>query len=215
MKVLSSEELKYLDGLAKMSHVKRNEVLYFPEDSADTIFLLKKGKVKISTFSESGQEIILALLGPGEIFGEMGLLEDPKEERRELAQVTDDALICRIDLPRFLQMMQSNSKLNFEITKIIGLRIKKIQTKLENLVFKTSKQRVMGFIKEVSEQFGREIVGFPHQRDVRLKLTHEEIGKLTATSRQMVTSIFSKLEKEGVIKYDRRRIYILNTNKLD
>lgn len=215
MKVLKPEEMQRLDELAKMSYPKKHEVLYFPEDNSDTIFLLKKGKVKISRFSESGQEIIMALLGPGEVFGELALIGEKGEERKELAQVTDDAVICKVELSRFMELMRGNSDLNFEVTKLIGLRIKKIQTKLENLVFKTSEQRIVWFIKDMAERFGRPITGFPEQRDVNLKLTHEDIGKLTATSRQMVTTVFSKLEKDGLIKYDRRRIYVLDIDKLD
>ena len=214
MKVLNPSEMQRLDELAKMSYPKKNEVLYFPEDSSDNIFLLKKGKVKISRFSDEGQEIILALLGPGEVFGELGLFGDLSEERNELAQVTDDAVICKVEMSRFLELMRSNPDLNFEVTKLIGLRRKKIQTKLENLIFKSSEQRILWFLKEIAEQFGRQIAGFPEQRDINLKLTHDEIGKLTATSRQMVSTVFSKLEKKGLIKYDRRRVYILDINQL-
>lgn len=214
MKVLKPREMERLDELAKMSYPKKNEVLYFPEDSSDTIFLLKKGKVKISRFSDEGQEIILALLGPGEVFGELGLLGNLSDERNELAQVTDDAVICKVEMSRFLELMRSNPDLNFEVTKLIGLRRKKIQTKLENLIFKSSEQRILWFLKEIAEQFGRQIAGFPEQRDINLKLTHDEIGKLTATSRQMVSTVFSKLEKKGLIKYDRRRVYVLDINQL-
>ncbi len=215
LQVLKKDELERLDQMAKMTSVKKNEILYFPEDASDTIFLLKQGKVKISKFSENGQEIILALLGPGEVFGELALVAQSKEERKELAQVTDDAVICKVELSRFLELMSQNKDLNFEITKLIGLRIKKIQTKLENLIFKTAEERIIWFIKDSADQFGRPITGFPEQRNIELKLTHEEIGKLTATSRQMVSTVFSQLEKNGIIKYDRKRIYVLDINKLD
>ena len=71
MKVLKPSELDLLEKAAKMTSHK-NEVLDFPEKHVDTIFLLKKGEVKISRFSDSGQEIILALLGAGEVFGGIG-----------------------------------------------------------------------------------------------------------------------------------------------
>lgn len=211
--VLKKEELQKMDEIAKMEETPRNKIIYLPENQSNTIYLLKKGKVKISRFSETGEEYILALLGPGEVFGESGITGE--EKREEMATVTEDAIVCRVDLQQFLELMANNSALNFEITKLIGLKFKKIQTKFEHLIFKSSEERVIWFIKSMAIQFGRPIKGFSDQYQIDIKFTHEEIGKLTATSRQMVTSTLNNLERLGIIKYDRRRIYILDINKLN
>lgn len=211
--VLKKEELQKMDEIAKMEETPRNKIIYLPENQSNTIYLLKKGKVKISRFSESGEEYILALLGPGEVFGESGITGE--EKREEMATVTEDAIVCRVDLHQFQELMANNSALNFEITKLIGLKFKKIQTKFEHLIFKSSEERVIWFIKSMAIQFGRPIKGFSDQYQIDIKFTHEEIGKLTATSRQMVTSTLNNLERLGIIKYDRRRIYILDINKLN
>lgn len=210
--VLKKEELQKMDEMAKMEETPRNQVIYYPDNQSNTIFFLKKGKVKISKYSETGEEYILALLGPGEVFGESAFTGE--EKRGELATVTEDALICRVDLLQFQELMANNPALNFEITKLIGLKFKKIQTKFEHLIFKTSEERIIWFIKSMVGQFGRPIKGFADQFQIDIKFTHEEIGKLTATSRQMVTATLSSLEKNKIIKYDRRRIYILDINKL-
>lgn len=210
--VLKKEELQKMDEIAKMEEAPRNQVIYYPDNQSHTIFLLKKGKVKISRFSESGDEYILALLGPGEVFGELAFTGE--ENRGEMATATEDALICRVELAQFQELMAGNPALNLEITKLIGLMFKKIQTKFEHLIFKTSEERIIWFIKSMVEKFGRPIRGFPDQFQIDIKFTHEEIGKLTATSRQMVTATLSMLEKQGIIKYDRRRIYILDITKL-
>jgi CRP-like cAMP-binding protein len=104
--------------------------------------------------------------------------------------------------------MESNPKFNLQVTKFIGFRLKKIQNRLENLIFKTSEERVKSFIMELATEYGRPIIGDANQRAVELKLTHEEIAKLTATSRQTVTTVFSDLEKKGLISYDRKRIFV-------
>lgn len=210
--VLKKEELQKIDQIAKMEETPRNHVLYYPDNQSTTIFLLKKGKVKISRFSETGEEYILALIGPGEVFGELAFTGE--ETRGEMATVTEDALVCRVDITQFQELMANNPALNLEITKLIGLKFKKIQTKLEHLIFKTSEERIVWFIKSMALQFGRPIKGFAEQCQIDIKFTHDEIGKLTATSRQMVTATLSNLEKNGIIKYDRRRIYVLDINKL-
>lgn len=210
--VLKKEELQKIDQMAKMEETPRNHVLYYPDNQPSTIYLLKKGKVKISRFSESGEEYILGLLGPGEVFGELAFTGE--ETRGEMATVTEDALVCRVDINQFQELMANNPALNFEITKLIGLKFKKIQTRFEHLIFKSSEERINWFIKSMALQFGRPIRGFSDQFQIDIKFTHDEIGKLTATSRQMVTTTLSSLEKKGIIKYDRRRIYILDITKL-
>lgn len=213
LQVLSPEEMKMMDNMASMRDAPRNQVLYFSEDSANSVYLLKKGKVKISKISDDGREVILAILGPGEVFGELSVTGQAKRE--EIAEVTEDAVICKVDLPDFEKMMEHNPKFNLQVTKLIGFRLKKIQNRLENMIFKTSEQRVKSFIKETVMELGRDIQGEDNQKVVELRLTQEDISKLTATSRQTVTTVFSDLEKKGIIKYDRRRIFVKDMKALD
>lgn len=212
LSVLKKEELQKMEEITRMEAVPRNQIIYYPDNQSNTIYLLKKGKVKISRFSDSGHEYILALLGPGEVFGELAFTGE--EKRGEMATVTEDAIVCRVDILQFQELMANNSALSFEITKLIGFKVKKIQTKFEHLIFKTSEERIVWFVKSMGLQFGRPIKGFVNQFQIDIKFTHEEIGKLTASSRQMVTATLSTLEKQGIIKYDRRRIYILDITRL-
>lgn len=206
LKILSKNEMQDLDKMAVMQNMPRNQVIYFPEDTSNTVFLLKKGKVKVSRISESGKEMILAILGPGEMFGELSITG--QEKREEIAEATEDAIICSISISDFQRMMETNPKFNLQITKFIGLRLKKIQSRLENLIFKTAEQRVRFFIKELAEEHGREIAKDPEERLVKINLTHEDIAKLSATSRQTVTSVLNELERQGIISYNRSRIYV-------
>jgi CRP-like cAMP-binding protein len=198
--------------MAVMRHTPKKQVLYFPTDSSDSIYMLKAGKVKISRITPEGQEIILTILGPGEVFGELGITG--QQEREEIAEVTDDAIICVVNIRDLQNMMKDNPKFNTEILKFIGFRLKRVQSRLESLIFKNAEQRIRSLIKELGEDHGRVIAGDENQREVRLGLTHEEIAKLTATSRQTVTTQLNELEKNGLIKYDRKRIYIQNLRKL-
>lgn len=212
LRILSKDEIKAMDRMAVMQHAPRNQVIYFPEDTSNTIFLLKKGKVKISRMAESGKEMILAILGPGDIFGELCITGQVKRE--EIAEATEDAVIRSVGMSDFQNMMEMNPKFNLQVTKFIGFRLKKMQTRLEGLIFKTAEQRVRYFIKELAEEHGREIMCNPEEREVKMRLTHEDIAKLSATSRQTVTSVLNDLEKHGLISYDRRRIFVKKYSEL-
>lgn len=210
--ILSKQEMQALDAMAVMRSAPRNQVIYFPEDTSDTVFLLKQGKVKISRIAESGKEMILAILGPGEIFGELSITGQIKRE--EIAEATEDAVICSVSISDFQNMMAMNSKLNLQVTKFIGFRLKKVQSRLESLIFKTAEQRVRFLLKELAEEHGRQIINNPEERVVKMRLTHEDIAKLSATSRQTVTSVLNDLEKHGLISYDRSRIFVKKYSEL-
>ncbi|MBF8965485.1 Crp/Fnr family transcriptional regulator [Pontibacter sp. FD36] len=210
--ILSKSEMEAMDRMAVMRNMPRNQVIYFPEDTSDTVFLLKKGKVKISRLSESGKEMILAILGPGEIFGELSITGQVKRE--EIAEATEDAVICSVSISDFQRMMEMNPKFNLQVTKFIGFRLKKIQSRLEGLIFKTAEQRVRYLLKELAEEHGRQIINNPEERVVKMRLTHEDIAKLSATSRQTVTTVLNDLEKHGLISYDRSRIFVRKYSEL-
>jgi len=209
MQALPQEELIKLNNSSKMREVPKKQIIYFPEESSNSVYLIKNGKVKISRLSEDGREIIIAILGPGEIFGESAIT-DSLAKREEFAEATEDTLLCSMFSEIIHDLIQKDPSFGLKITKIIGFRLKKIQSRFESLIFKSSDERVKAFIKDLAnEEVQRTIDG---AIEIKIKLTHEDIGKLTATSRQMVTTVMNDLEKKNLISYDRNKILIKNIN---
>ncbi len=204
LKALSKKEMMKLNERTKMRNCHKNEVIYLPYEKSNTLYFLKEGKVKIASVSEDGKEMIHAILGQGEIFGELAIT-DNQGERKQIAEATEDALICSIDVKEFGEFMQNNSNLNLSITKAIGFRLRKIQARLESLWFKSAPERIRSFIKDLADEHGRDV---GDEKVVQLNLTHQEIASLTATTRQTVTSTLNDLEKKKIIIYDRKRILI-------
>lgn len=208
---LTMKEKERLSTLVSMNKTPKGKVIYLPHDSSKNIFFLKSGKVKISRYSDDGKEIIIALLEPGEIFGELALVDSG--ERAEIAEVVEDAVICGININDMEMMLEKNPTFNLKITKLIGLRMKKVQSRLETLCFKNSEERIRGFIKDIADEHGKKL-GTGKEIVVYLRLTHQDISKLTATARQKVTTVFNELEHSGIITYDRKRILIREYDKL-
>ncbi len=207
LSVLSDEEKMQMGKMITDKETAKKEIIHFSEDSADKIYFLKKGKVKISKYSEEDKEMILSVLGPGEIFGETGVMG--AEEYGTVAEVMEDAIVCSLSVNQLNGMLAKNPAFNFSVTKFIGLRYLKVQSRLESLVFKTAPERIRGFIKEMADEHGKTLANGTEIM-VKLKLKHEDIAKLTATTRQSVTTELNNLEKEGVIMYDRKRILVKN-----
>lgn len=205
MKTLPVKELIKLNTSSKMTKAPKKQIIYFPEESSNSVYLIKKGKVKISRMSEDGREIIIAILGPGEIFGESAIT-DSGTKREEFAEATEDTVLCNMFSELVRDLMERDPSFGFKITKIMGFRLKRIQSRFESLIFKPSDQRVKSFIKDLATDEGIKLEnGF---MEVKLNLTHEDIGKLTATSRQTVTTVLNELEKKKLIEFDRTKIVV-------
>lgn len=192
-----------------MTHSKKKEVIYFPEEPSNTVYLLKQGKIKISRISPDGQSVTLALLGPGEIFGESAILG--QETRQNIAEVVEEAVICAIDKHHFQDLLANSNVLSRRVSTHIGKRMSEFESKIEDLVFKDARERVVAFIKRYVETFGKELVDL---WEVRPFLTHQEIAELTATSRQTVNAILNELKEEGRIDFTRQFLRVRNLEEL-
>lgn len=206
---LDKDSLVEMDRRSKMHESKKKEVIYFPDEQSDTIYFLKEGKVKISRISEDGRTTTLQLIGPGEIFGESAILGQERHEN--FAEVVEDAVICTLSKDLLSEMMERNPGLNRSVTKFIGFRIRKIEARMEDLVFKDARERVITFLKRYISTFGKKLVDGIM---VRPFLTHQEIADLTATTRQTVNAILNDLVREGKIQYTRRFIKTTSIEKL-
>lgn len=207
---LSEEELKEMDRRTTMKTAEKNEYVYFPNEPSKVLFFLKKGRIKIGRYSDEGKEIIKAILYPGEVFGEMGIIGE--SERRDFALAMDnDTRMCTISTEEFREIMNANHYLSLEMTKNIGEKLRSIERRLESLIFKDARERVIDFMKEMAEKYGKKI-GL--EVLVKHDLTHQDIANLTATSRQTVTTVLNDLKDQDLIYMERKRFLIRDLDKL-
>jgi len=205
---MSKEEMMELSRCSVMKEVRKDESVYLPHDCSSRIFFLKEGRVKIVSYSEEGRELIHGILKSGEIFGELALTGENRREN--FAMVTEDALICQVGVSEFERILRNNPALSLKVTKLIGFRLKRIRTRLERMWFKSAENRIRSLLNELAEDHGKKTsMGIV----IPLKLKHQEIASLAATTRQTTTTILNKLVKKGEIEYDRRRILIKNLHQ--
>lgn len=192
------------------SRFKKGEYIYLPNEHADKIYFLTSGKIKIGTYSDDGKEITKAILGPGEVFGELSIVGENK--RRDFAIAMENTETCLVTTEEMKCLMQEHSGLELFMMKIISSRLLKMEKRLESLVFKDSRTRVVDFLKELAIDKGRKI-GL-YEVEVRGFLTHQEIANLTATSRQTVTTVLNELKKKNIITFNRRRLLVRSMENL-
>jgi CRP-like cAMP-binding protein len=208
-KDLNEESMQELSRITSMRDIPKNQPIYFPQEPSNSIFFLKKGRVKLTRISNDGKEMILALVTKGEVFGEMAYLDEA--ERKEFATSLDDCLVCAINKNEFKEFVDRNPELNLRITKLIGLKLKKYSERIEELVFKDAEQRLVSFLLRLADENGKQI---GDEIFVKPFLKHQDIAELTATSRQTVNSILTDLREKKVINFDRKKLIIYNREKL-
>jgi CRP-like cAMP-binding protein len=182
----------------------KKEVIYLQGDPSDYIYFLKKGRVKISKSAEEGKETTLYVVNPGELFGELSLVDAGKRTHRAEA-LDDDVLVCSFNKNKFLEIIGSHPELARQVYKRMGERMQVIEKKLSDLIFMTSEDRILSFLLEVGEPHLKKSVDEAY---IKPFFTHEEIAHLTATSRQTVTTVLNELKKEEIIHFGRNKMYI-------
>lgn len=190
-------------------HYKKGEYIYLPEEYADKVFFLTEGRVKIGAYGDSGKEITKAILGPGEVFGELSLIGE--ERRRDFAHAMEDTVACVMSVQDMKNMMRDHSAIGLFLMKVMGSRMLEMEQRLESLVFKDSRTRIVEFLIELGEKKGQRV---GYEMLVRRFLTHQEIANLTATSRQTVTTILNELRNDNIITFNRKRLLIRDMGRL-
>lgn len=203
--------MKQVDSKSSMQMVKTHQAIYFPDEPTHTIFFLKEGHVKISRVTQDGKEVILDVLGPGEIFGEVGLPDENATGRNETAVALDAAVVCTMKKEDCESLLKMNPSLNLDVTKRVGLRLRKIEERITDLLFKDTKKRIASFLVRYAEEFGKMKQGVI---TVRNPLTQQEIALLTGSARQTVTSTMNEFRSSGILDFSRTTIVIKEFTRL-
>jgi len=202
--VLCPHKTKVMDQKHEFRSFKKDQFIYIPNEEASHIYMIAQGRVKIGHYLDDGQEVVSAILTTGEIFGELALAGE--EKRRDFAQVMDnDTEICPLSIDELKSLMKEDKELSFRLLKLVGLRLMRLERKLELLVFKDARTRIIEFLKDAASWKGKK-VGF--ETMIPTKLTHKDIASLTGTSRQTVTTILNELKEQNLIYFDRKKILI-------
>ncbi|MGW9686470.1 Crp/Fnr family transcriptional regulator [Flagellimonas sp. 2504JD1-5] len=187
--------------LLEMEHVDKGKIIAIGNRDKKSIFFLKSGAVKIVNSTNNTAKYIVK---KGNIFGELSLY-DQETANEEQAVTLEDSVICYIESDMMEALMEKHKSLKNGVFKVYGLRIKKLERRLEDLLYKDSKTRIKDFIYSYIKEFGED-----KQDRVEAKnlLSHKDIANLTNTSRQTVNNVLSNLRKDGHIDYDTRKISI-------
>lgn len=206
-KILCPHKYKDYKDCHNFNAYSKNDYIYFEEDASSSVYLIDKGKVKLGYYTKDGNEVVKAILCKGELFGEKAILGEDK--RNEFAQSIDSRTsICPIGVETLHDLMRDNQTFTLKIYKFISFRIQKLERRLQLLLFKDAKTRLLDFLDELCEDYGVccEETG---KMKAEHPYTQKDIANLLGTSRPTLNLIMNELKEEGIIDFKGKQILFL------
>lgn len=205
-------ERKELDQLGKGSQpsvVPKRNFIFTPDEPSNAVYLLKKGRVRISRLSDTGKHFTLVILEPGAIFGESAIFGD--EPRKYYAEALDDAYICAINKHEFEKIVARNPMVSLRLAQIVEQRLEEAQEQIENLVFYDVQTRLARLLLKLADLHGERVEGGVR---IGIRLTHEDIASLIGSTRETTSKILNEFKAAGHIDVEKRHIILLDQKAL-
>jgi len=196
---LASDETAVLTDHSATRTYPAHTVLITEGDRSDSLYVILDGEVKVFVSDENGKEAILNLMGPGEYFGELALLDDSPRSASVMTLVPTKVLI--ITKSDFKRCLSSNPDLAYNLIKSLIQQVRSLTDSVKNLSLMDVYGRVAHTLLDLAkDKDGRQII--------EQKLTHQDIASMVGSSREMVSRILKDLSTGGYITVGKNQIVI-------
>jgi CRP-like cAMP-binding protein len=191
---LSDLQSHSLQKFFKPRNYLKNSMIILEEEYGDLVFVVQSGTIKITRVNDEGREVILALLGPGEIFGELAILDGEARSANALAQ--ENCKLLAINKEDFLDILKNNFSISFNLMCELAKRLRKSDQQIEALSLSDAEHRIGVSLLNLAEDMGVirkgkvTIKNLPFQQD---------IANMAGTSRETVSRVLKILENKSMI----------------
>ena len=187
---LDHEELAHVAGVVQLRSLAKDETIFSAGDPADAVYIIATGKVKIVVTSTDGRDFILTILGAGQVFGEMALLESaPRSAAVITASQVDVLTIRRKD---FHQMLTSTPSISKKLLAILSRRLRRANSKMESLAYMDVAGRLARYLLDLARDHGQKL---GNGWIVVRRPTHTDIAHSIGTSRETVSRMINEFEE--------------------
>lgn len=199
---LTQADMGELDAATRMTTARKGKVIYHQEDTAEGLFLLKAGRVRLFRIAPSGKKLDLAVIEPGTFFGEMPLLGE--RMRNASAEAIEDCTLCVMSQRDVERLILAKPRVGLRMLETVGRRLAQAEARLEDLAYRSVRARLASVLLRLDREGGAEIEG----------LTHQDLGDMVGAYRETITKILDELERNGVVELARRRIAVRDRARL-
>jgi len=202
-KSLTEAEMRALAARVSKRHFQRGELLFGEGDPCTGLFLVASGKIRIFKLSAAGREQVLAVEEPGSSFAELPVFDGGNYPAA--ASALEDANVLFISRKDFQNFCREHPDVALKVIAVVGSRLRRLVGIIEELSFTTVRQRLIAVILRLAEASGR-----PSREGVHLELTmsHQDLASELGTVRELVSRNLSRLQAEGFLEVDGRKIII-------
>ncbi|MBI3931221.1 MAG: Crp/Fnr family transcriptional regulator [Chloroflexi bacterium] len=193
---LAQDEMHTIEGMVKMVTCKKGHIFYRPEEGAEVLFLLKRGKVQVYTLTSEGKRLIIETIDPGTFFGEMPLTAQSMHQA--FAEAVEDSLICVLSRGDMERLLLEKPQVALRLVDSLSRRLEETRIRLEEATFQNAAARVSRAILRLA-QGTLELSG----------LTHQELADATGLYRETVTNVLNRLQAQGLVELGKKKIIIL------
>ena len=205
---LSQAELDALADVMTLLRIRRDARIIIADDEGDSFFVIAKGKVKVGLSGPDGREVILTMLGPGDFFGELSLLDGrPRSANVTNVEASELLALRRLD---FLSLVERKPQIAVEILKTIASRLRKANRQIVGFSFLGIIDRVCDALLGMFDDRGEETV---EGVLIRNRPTHQVLADMTGATRETVSRAIKRLEEGGYISVRGKDILFLRSRR--
>ena len=200
---LSDDDIAKLAQLSSRRRYPKDTVVFFENEEGDFFFTIVDGRIKVTILGDDGREVILSILGPGDFFGEMALLDN--EPRSATAIAIEDTELLSVHRTDFQTVLGENRSITTALIKILTARLRKANHQISTLALLDVYGRVARVIVDMAREEGRRL------KDGRIafrRATHQEIANRIGTTRETVTRMLKDLERQGLIHVEGKELVV-------
>ncbi len=208
---LKPSQLRILAGFFTPEHHARGGAIFEEGQTGHSLYLILSGHVRIEhTDNASRRRNVLAILGPGDCFGEIAVVSE--FNRTAAARAVDETKLLVIDDERFLEVFRQYPEIARNILKAMAVKLYEANRMIEGLIFRNLEARLAAKIFDLSEKFGEAGAGGAIR--INMRLTQSDLAELMGTNRETITRIISVFRKEGSIDYAHQSLIITDAKLL-
>lgn len=206
---MKEEEIQRILNNSNERIYSRGTIIFREGEETDGIYIITAGLIKVYKMSIDGREKTLAILNPGDIMGEMALFDySYRSATAEALEASTVNVIPRQDFERLLEEMPA---LAIKVIRVLAERLRQADEEIKNLLFLNARSRVILNLVQLVEQH---MQGKKPGTPIPFRLTHAEMANLVGVSRETVTRVISELQDEGLIRIEKRKLWINDIQRL-
>ena len=202
---LEPAELERVTEISRERTYPRNSVILFEDDPGDALYVVAEGQVKVVLIGEDGREVILSVLGEGEFFGEMALIDDEPRSAHVIAMEDSTLLVLRRE--DFQGILKQTPSIALALLRELSRRLRRVDEKVGSLVLLDVNGRVAHLLLDLADEAA--------SNRITRRLTHHTIAQMIGSSRETVSRTMRELVDKGYIEVSRREILIRDRAALE